>query len=235
MGIYLWNTSLKNISLWGSSVKSVHLWSDLVWPVWRPWENTIAYIPMRDDIIEKSGNSSFTNYSVTNTTINGIKCWYFNGSARLETNIPSFSNVNHTFNLWYKRNWWSFAWFLSSNPCGVYAWEVFWYNNNNQLVYENYPSSSWFRSIVWTVSTQSDWHNLCFSWGNIYCDWVLLASNSGSFGGNYNFTIWWHTTWSSCTRQFITWYMSELIIESVVRTAQEIANYYNQTKSNYGL
>ena len=74
---------------------------------------------MENSITEESGKSTFTNYSVTTTTINGVKCGYFNGNARLETNIACYSDVNHTFNVWFKRSSNIAAGIICANPCGI--------------------------------------------------------------------------------------------------------------------
>jgi hypothetical protein len=49
------------------------------------------------------------------------------------------------------------------------------------------------------------------------------------------FRIWVNDGDSWTTPKYMTWYMSDLIVENKARTAEETANYYNSTKSNYWL
>ena len=199
--------------------------------VWRPLSTTVAYIPMEDDIAEKTWRSSFTNYSVTNTTINGIKCWYFNGGARLLTNVSAYTDTNHTICFWFKRNWWNDSWIVGSNPCWVLKWDWFWLWSN-KYTYECYTGSNSWNIQSWTYNV-SERHCVVFTWWKVYVDWVLQGTNSWNYNWGTVYTVGWHTTWNSCTNRFITWYMGDVVLDSSTWTEAQVLDYYNKTKKRY--
>jgi hypothetical protein len=68
----------------------------------------------------------------------------------------------------------------------------------------------------------------------IYKNWVLNTSASPSYDISWDtnpLKIWAYWNSSYC----FYGYMSEIIIENKIWSAQEVANYYNQTKSLYGI
>lgn len=199
--------------------------------VWKPLSTTVAYIPMEDDIAEKTWRSSFTNYSVTNTTINGIKCWYFNGGARLLTNVSAYTNTNHTICFWFKRNWGNDSWIVGSNPCWVLKWDWFWLWSN-KYTYECYYWSGSWNIQSWTYNV-SERHCVVFTWWKVYVDWVLQGTNSWNYNWGTVYTVGWHTTWNSCTNRFITWYMGDVVLDSSTWTEAQVLDYYNKTKKRY--
>lgn len=201
-----------------------------------PWADTVLYVPMKWSIEEKSWNSTITNYTVTATTLDWLQCGYFDGNSRIETNTPSFTDKEHTLSVRYKEVTNRWAWIIDSNPYWIWYWELICYSNN-VYCYESYYSNSWSinysRKIESNITDKTNRHHLVFSWWGLYLDWNLVWTWNWSYRWWYTFCIWWHTTWGSWTRTFVNWYMSEVIIENKVRTAQEISDYYNQTKSNY--
>lgn len=202
--------------------------------VWTPTSNTLLYLPMQTDLLDKVGTYTVTNTSVTLTTLSGVKCWYFNGSARLDTTAPSFANKNHTISIWYKDNWSPNNYpIISSNTPAITTWECFRYSSSTNLQYVVFSSSSSITNI--SPVTKSNWNNIVFSWWNIYVNWTLMGTTNPTYVTWYNFTVWWHAVWWSSWFQYITWYMSEVIIEDSVRTSEQAAAYYNQTKSKFWL
>ena len=200
-----------------------------VWPGgWQPWENTLLYLPMTDDLLDHSGKW----VSVTNNWNVQIQnsFWYFNGISSLDTWLNSFADKNHTIN--FRVKWWnSDTWMVSSNPCWITKWEVF-YISNWYLSYSSYNGTEQFYRF-WTYD--SWWHNLVFSYWALYYDWELKATTNYSYIWYSPFSIWWHAINSSCSRRYWTWYISRVIIENKVRTAQEVSDYYNLTKHFYWL
>lgn len=193
----------------------------------------LLYVPMKTDIAEKSWNSTITNTNVTLTTVWGITCWYFNWSARLDSNLPSFPDKNHTISFWYKDNWsYDSTPIISSNTSWVTTGECFRYSSSSNLQYVVFSSSSNITNVSWL--TKTNWNYIVYSWWNVYVNWVLKSSTWWTYLTWYNFTLWWHSLWGSWLK-YVTWYMSDVIIDGEVRDATKISNYYNNSKSYYGL
>lgn len=225
--------------LWGGIINLWTVWEASFWPEksvddkWQPWENTVAYYPFLNDTWEVTWKSSWINTWVTITTLNWVKCWYFNWSSRIETNISAFTDINHTLACWIKRNWWNTAWAICANPCWVFSWDVIYPSWDNKYVYQSYATSNGGFTIESNTLNQSEWHCVIFTWWKLYVDWILQWSGSWWYRWWYVYTIWWHTTNSSCTRQFLTWYMWDVVIDNSVWTDAQIAAYYNKTRSRY--
>ena len=186
----------------------------------------MAYFPFESDQLDHVGSYSLTGnwtqttlwytFSVT-TNINNIN-WINFRWCRYKLNSV---NVNKNYNILMNTNLWY---------CGYTPWQAESRYRGNISV----NNSSW--GIIWQTAWMSmgEWHYLAFSYINselLVCkDWVtsvLTSQTPYNFGDNMlllnNYGSWWsgNTTYS------------QLIIESVGRTAQEIADYYNQTKANY--
>lgn len=240
MSLWVWNNKTSIFSVGGGIINLGTVWKDGFWPEKNddkrePLESTIAYYPLLNDVWEVTWKSSWTNTWVTITTLNWVKCWYFNWSSRIETNISSFTNINHTLACWVKRNWGDSAWLICANPCWVFAWDVIYPNAGwTKYTYQSYYSSSWGGfSIPSNDLNQSDWHCVIFSWWKLYIDWTLQDSWSWSYNWWYIYTIWWHTTNSSCSRKFFTWYMWDVVIDNSAWTDVQISAYYNKTRNRY--
>ena len=202
----------------------------------QPSSNTILYVPMVDTITEESWNSTITNYSVTPVTIAWVKCWYFNGSARIESDVSAFTNVNHTLSAWVRWAGTSTWQIISSNPCGVYKWDLLGISDSwTSVSYTVYYNSNQSWNINKSNEVMSERHHVCFSGGILYLDGVNVGSNSWGYTWGTVYTIGGHTTWSNCTRVYFTGYIGRAIIESVVWSADEVLDYFNYTKSIYWL
>lgn len=206
---------------------------------WKPSSDVVVYVPLKDDITEKTWKNTITNYNVSLTTLNWISCWYFNGSnARIETSQHQFTNTSHTLSFWmyYPESW--YTWWnngISSNPCGVYNWDILWISNSWQdITYLSYywTNRDWRITKSW-YNLKWQRHNLLFSWWVLYLDWQSVWSNSWSYAWNQIYTIWWHTTNSSCTRWYMKWYLREVIISNAVWDSTKVLEYYNKTKKYF--
>ena len=117
-------------------------------------------------------------------------------------------------------------------------------NKNCSLVVCNWVAT--LSRYIWTSYNIADWtvndwawHHILGTytstwWTKLYVDWVYIdadaTTTSVSSSSGYTF-IWWHQSWQS---QFtFSWNISNVILETAERTAQEITDYYNQTKSLY--
>jgi hypothetical protein len=215
-------------------------------PKWKPWTNTIAYYKFDGDSLDYSWNwynvTSVTSYD---TLSSWIKVAYFSGKL-------STSNTNT--NLWYDlfkvdqditisfyvkpSSFWS-EWtrplYISGNwsyrvsRINVYSNKLEWGLWNwwfNYATFSTSISTSAFRHIVLV-------YNHTNKTVSMYKNWTLVSTVSTS----------WYSLFTDCT-QAIIWYdhwynsseyMWETIFEKSLRTAEQVANYYNLTKSNYWL
>lgn len=104
--------------------------------------------------------------------------------------------------------------FYADDYTGTTSMEL---NKRYNLVFTyNYTS----RQYIWYINWSSD------------LSWTLSAQYSVPTTTWY---IWALANAPTNSGYRYIWKLSEFIIEDKARTAQEIANYYNQTKSKYGL
>ena len=219
---------------------------------WKPWANTIAYYKFEWDANDYSWNShNLTTNNVTYVTNSWISktVAYFNGSSYW-TNSKGISEqfsqqlTPSTFICWYKAeaNGWSypnrfFLVELSDDEVDVYArtWIITARNNNADFkiranrgrIFQTwvYPDVWWWWHCV--VATIWEWY------AKIYLDGELKNSTTyttADITENTKIQI-------SSTDSYYNykWWMWECIIENKIWTAQEIADYYDQTKWKYWL
>ena len=211
----------------------------LIRPVWwQPWANTIAYYPLTDDFNDYGWNSyNLTQNSAQITTLNWVKCCDLNSSycaANFAVNtLPCTMAFRHkskvTTNKFLAicfadstRNWggrWIWTWNVDElqvrywNPTNTYSPVNYTFNTNWNLYVLTLSDAKW------TLYINSDTYQLKTN--------LSAPSWSGS-----PLRIWanevWQTWWGN-------WYISQIIVENKARTAQEVSDYYNQTKWNYWL
>jgi len=230
----------------------VYLWTEK--QEWQPWENTVLYIPFDETYwaTDQSWNSYTVTSGFTLGTYNNVYC------ARN-------TNVNNTIKTWIRYNtqyqWNSIftnpytvsVWmYIESKPSSNYISWISWFINGstspqhniwmetftmNSGVVWNKNTNYWFDywnwvNIICTVSPASSWYDY-----SLYLNWVFqntyndTGTNLPSWDHYINYIIvgttnWWTALWT-CYSQYI--------LENKARTAQEVADYYNLTKSNYGL
>lgn len=214
-----------------------------VYPAWwKPNVNTVAYYPLKENVNDYSGNwynwswnpNSFAwwvaNYSWASTTLptsiinanpRTVSCWVNDEGVGVGThNISVYgqhTTVNYGFCLGYNMK----------NNDNTYRINIVvsggsGYATSNGVMY-SYPTA-----LTW-------WHHIVFmrdsSKSYLYVDGVYIGNTtySGQTSSN-TFYLWydhWYDGWAWNGK------ISELIFEDKTRTAEEILNYYNQTKSKY--
>ena len=207
---------------------------------WKPWANTVAYFPLKTDLLDHWPNE----YSMTNlwgVTISDW-AWYFNWSSRLyKTDISSWlplSTNPKTISLWVKQiSWVTHCWF----------WRMYTTYNNQSftlcMVSWKLGFSTWWWGYDYASSitpSSSQWYYCVASYDwttwKHYVNWTQV--NSWTLSTNTSWTtlcLWASSDTRSWYENYFKWYLSEVIIENKARTAEEISDYYNQTKSNYWL
>ena len=229
MNVYVWTNTMKNAYI-GEYKGFV------------PWSNTLLYLPLESDIIDYSWKGvTVTNngVSIDNNQAN-IWVWYFNWNWYLS--IPKESNI-----LW---NIFTISWYgkVSGRPTysaifstvnSSYWWLTVQYEWTH--LFASTATNNWDLIAVGNVFTKNNvWENYVLvrnitNW-ELYKNWVKVWSATS---WNWNIVQNWNAShigrnWAS-SQANITWYLSNFIIESTAWSAEEISDYYNQTKSNYWL
>ena len=236
-GLWFWTESdYSSISTPDTNTLYIQYKSD--WGGWQPWVNTLAYYPLESDVKDYSwNNNDGTNNGVTFSNVWGVDCAVFT-SASTKIWLPWFWNfTNLTMSAWIKTT----ASYANSMIVAIAPTSD---NKNCSLVVCNWVAT--LSRYIWTSYNIADWtvndwawHHILGTytstwWTKLYVDWVYIdadaTTTSVSSSSGYTF-IWWHQSWQS---QFtFSWNISNVILETAERTAQEITDYYNQTKSLY--
>jgi hypothetical protein len=237
-------------------IKKVYKWSTQVRPTLsprEPWVNTVAYYPLTSATTvnnQVSGGTNLTNSNVTFWTAHWVNCATISGNDTttwhtadkyLYANItwlPTWANAR-TFSYWvYNDNasntgmaeTYVFQWQASTNRMILSA------SSNENIGYywiSQYGASGAF----WAILRQQRCHHCIvydgskFTW---YVNWVSTWTWTRTINTwNTYFCIWWswlNPAWNAFNGSF-----SNVIIENVAWTSQDVADYYNLTKSNYWL
>ena len=220
-------------------IKRILVGTKQVYPAaWKPWANTILYVPMENNLLDHSSN----HFTLTNSWVAlaqnqaNIPVWNFNGSAYLSwANRPLFNFRD--FHLWC---WLKLATIAESQFVfgGASSWDAFFgyqtFGGNNRLgVGRN--GVAW-DSVASITLNANEWYYICYDrqWSTftISCNWTTIWTSTNS--NNY-VTSWWFRIGDDWEWYNIYWYMSEFILENKARTTEERSEYYNLTKWNYWL
>lgn len=160
----------------------------------------------------------------------------FDGSARIDFSTPLVSSGDFTFSIRVYGNnnaslnniWWNsedgdsrYTYWLMSDH--YYSYLRTWLRNSWVEASSQYSNGTWF---LYTI-TRISWVVRAYKNAN------QIASNTAStYSPTVNFCIG-SQSWDRSRDRI--WYMSDFICKSVGWTAQELSDYYNQTKSAYGL
>lgn len=203
---------------------------------WQPWANTIWYWKLEDNTdaivwtTESSNNVTFTTLS------SWKKVWVFNGSSSrmVMSALPTWTN--NTYLCRVKKNWswtreqqiWMFCWGSGKK------WIAF-RTNTSPRQYLNSSFGAWV-SIPWATSNDT-WYLIVvvnnWSWSIAYLNWVQVASDSQTWANSNPKSSIWANSYS--VADYFNGNVSEAIVEDRAWTPEEIADYYNITKWNYGL
>lgn len=218
----------------------VYIWTD----EWAPWANTVAYYPLNSTTTVNDmswNNKNLTNYNnVPFWTYQWVSCASFNGSSQYLGLWAKFTLWNtYTVLSWYWHNSWNNGmvycqWASSSLYPSLWLW--YWVNSSKVSVHSWTGGSN--TRITSTVSSNNwKWVLWVFVFNNgtarLYENNTQTVSGSLSAPWTWweNFYVWMWRAWYN----YFSGLISNLIIENKARTAQEISNYYNSTKSKYWL
>ena len=206
---------------------------------WKPWSNTIAYYPLTSTttVNDLSWNwYNLTNTSTTFWTYQWVSCASFNWSTSKLTatiwTLPQWANPRTT-SLWIYNtgvDWLSIMWYWA-NRTRYWCWE-YTYGSSTEW----YTLAAYYIDEFTHINTKNSWllFTATYDWTYIktYINWEIKSTSSA-----YTLATSWTNfeIWSPYATNPFQGYASNAIIENKVRTAQEISDYYNLTKSNYGL
>lgn len=214
-------------------------------PWWQPWANTLLYLPLNSTYTntDQSGKQvSTTNYNVTFWTYQWVDCWTFGNDTRIAVtpfNIPN--NVTFAcrcYNTWvYQYEWNIFdarvqGWAQYRNAFWISS-EYYWYYlaitwNCVDTTWDFYKQNQW----VLFVSTCENWEQKIYLKGN-NVDYYYSDTLSFSWLTPDQISI--GQEWNNAHQRHFVWWLSNLILEDKIWTAQEISDYYDQTKADYGI
>ena len=224
----------------------VYIWND----TWLPNENTVVYYNIDDnDTTTNIYDKSWNNYTLswwTFTYVTDSSAWkvyqWWDYSTLPSTNIIDFWQT-FTFIAWVKltnsTDWYSiFAngagssshasngfWHVT-NPSSI-KWMASWVANDWLCVQSNTSPTLNVWLCLW-YSRDSSWNmKMFFNGQNV---WTATLSNTVQYPSSTQFVLWWWRAWD---KQPLKWYLKVLIWEKKGWTVEQMAWYYNQTKSQY--
>ena len=235
--VYIGTSPLQAAYVGTTPVKEIYVWTTKVRPTRNPWANTLFYLPLKNNISDASWHVNTSWWG----SISYQNPWAY---------IPSRLTINYTTNptsftyMWYFKapNSSSYAvlWFKASITSSWYYWWDLYYNaswaNTLRIEFLKYRYSNvWQQS--YSVGSSTSWHHICLvndlsNMWYIYVDWVLAISHSISWFSLSGNPVYVAGDGDNNNNPIYAW---DIIMEDKARTAQEITDYYNQTKANYWL
>lgn len=225
-----------------SDGKHYFIYTAEVWPTptppFTPWADTIAFYPFTEDRNDHSWNSYnvTTNNSTQLGTYQWVDCMDFNHSFCVVGTIDGMQSYNnYTMSFWVYKTWWIniqfsewWGWGWSWPSLRTSNNELRWGNETN--TYSSFsnsstPNNTWLHIVI--VADNWEWAIYVNNTKTVIkSSWVVAPSNNGN-----SLYIWALSDWGISYPS--DWYISNLIIEKKARTAQEISDYFNATKSTY--
>lgn len=187
---------------------------------WQPWVNTVAYFPFENDQLDAVWTATI-NATWTKETI-GYRFDLTNDGTT--TNLTTARFVNY----WVKFG--SVKADENQTPFIGYGEITYNYRHTVSEFHKTISYQSWVSS--WGHSTEIlttswVWYNFAYGYDGTkvvgYLNWTKVAEITTSLYNTNNRKIWSH----------IDETLSNLIYETTPRTAEEVLDYYNYTKSNY--
>ena len=200
----------------------------------QPWADTLAYYEFNNNL----GNSAWSwhdLYTLAGTVTYWTDSWwakyaYFdtNTWSNHYTGFPSIDVSTLTVSYWWKPkqifSWW--------NPITLSILD-----SNSDIILAPVRSVD-FRWISWFTATADTWYHIVMViwWWvqKVYVNWQYLTEWTQSYTWTLSTTFTINNAGDTNSSSFANDnYLSELIIETKSWTAQEVADYYDQTKANY--
>ena len=206
-----------------------------VWWGWRqPWANTIWYWKLE----ENTDATVWTTTSSNNVTFTTLASWkkvaVFNGSSSRVVMSALATWTENTYSMWVKKNW---SW-TGEQQIGMLCW---WSGKKGAAIRTN-TSPRWYMNskftawvnITWATANNTWYHIVIVqnsSWSTVYLNWTLAATDNQTWANSNPLSSLWANSYAA--QDYFNWNISEVIAENKARTAQEVSDYYNQTKPLY--
>ena len=197
---------------------------------WKPWSNTLLYLPLNQNANDETGNYTITNSNVTFSDNYAV----FNGSS---AKLVSTSNIALTWNPSFTFSMWIYHTRTNTDVIfGIWprsAWKVVWIFLDSSKI-NIWKYNSWDISTTATVATNT-WINLIMTsdWTTtkIYSNWILIYNSNIT----YDIWSWILMVWANSfdNSNYWWWRISKFILENKTWSENEITKYYNSTKANY--
>ena len=237
-------------------IKKVYLGRKQIYPDWwSPGENTIAYYPLETN----ANDYSWNNYHATTNNVIFTETWnlkyaevsWVSWSNRWYCSIPAvFTNQNvGTWDFTVSMrvypvttsNYPMAFWDSNNNP--PYYWINIFLNENGKILFrlnrntQKYSTST-YSSLIWSwhhiVYTRIEW--TCIAYIDSIQEVTPYTDTTNISQSNWTaYFLWRQGTLQPQGRNTNWAKFSKIICEKVWWTAQEISNYFNQTKWNYWL
>ena len=222
-----------------------------VW--WRPWANTLLYLPLESDVVDQSGKTwrTFNTAWLTYTTVDWITSVHVGSTWGIQITAPypiaNSSMSEQTISVCVtipaaqssnRRDIMELAW---RNWC----WVRLMFRENTTNIYTTAPNGWWDDLITSFLPYAWTWANLILvnssAWRKLYINWQLAVSWTWSSTPRWNYTanyennqmlLTWRTSltyWES-----LEWNAREIILEDKAWTVQEVANYSTWIKNKLG-
>lgn len=207
---------------------------------WQPWANTVAYFPLSSDLTDVISSNSLTGnctyWTIWGSTIN-CAITTSNWLSWIWANLPQWDDAR-TVSMWFYFNgsntneWWCVtygtAWtnnqvFATWSEVNNGAWKL-WLSQrwSNSWYKYTWTTGSWYL-VTMTYNTNHEW--------KLYINWTYIGVWNKAIWTAGNDILLWGLIWN--TWDYLYWGFSNLIIENVERTSQEISDYYDLTKLDY--
>ena len=216
---------------------------------WKPWANTLLYLPLESDTNDYSGNNRTTSASnISFTTVGWVPSAHVGSTGWISVSPDTFithdtpyktnsvliyvtsqtTSSNRYIFEWAKQNAYHFWWLLVGNSSNF----EFGSNSTWANTYSWITANSW----IHLVHTIWDWQiKLYINWALVntqtYSTWYPWGNWSNSFQQSQTIFNTRNGVWQS---QALNWNARELIFEQALWSADDVSNYYNWIKWKLG-
>lgn len=215
---------------------------------WTPNENTLLYLPLQSDVVDKSWKTgrTFTTSWLSYTTVGGVPSvhvwttWWIYLTAPNPLASSSIDKTKQTISICYYVTSQT-----SSTRRSLFEFAKYWEEYFSLVLKENttilqYSGGTWVGS--WTTIVANQWNNVVVTSDtttrNIYINWQLAWSwspwsnpprwswNNTSEEAQWILTVrgWWYN-------QSLNWNARELIMEDKLWSAEDVSKYYQRIKA----
>lgn len=211
---------------------------------WSPNANTLLYLPLENNYNDVTGNHTIT----ATGTVSKWSIGYIFSNSYIGTADQFVWPTQATISLWLKQtsrtnNWNVATKFIPQTPYHFIGIK-YWNSNNswdsNTYIRPEYSVNNSTPNVLTNTTVQplNSWLNVVVTHGSLgsflYVNWVQITSDT--ITNNLLTTSSWFYVWGIPNySQYFNGEISKVIYESVQRTAQEVTDYYNKTKSTYWL